>query len=133
MKSFKKFIKGNLFESIILAAIGFVCGYFVDSVLFHINPLFCGKPVFLRNALRAEKTQVFFGGNGHLEKSAGGDNSVRAVDVRGGAVAGKVRRYRNNRGGAFGRRRGVYLRDYELFGVERRKQHPDERAVFVGA
>ena len=41
MKSFKKFIKGNLFESIILAAIGFVCGYFVDSVLFHINPLFC--------------------------------------------------------------------------------------------
>ena len=41
MKSFKKFIKGNLFKSIVLAVIGFVCGYFVDSVLFHINPLFC--------------------------------------------------------------------------------------------
>lgn len=41
MKSFKKFIKGNLFKSIFLAAIGFVCGYFVDSLLFHIDPLFC--------------------------------------------------------------------------------------------
>lgn len=41
MKSFKKFIKGNLFKSIVLSVIGFVCGCFVDSVLFHINPLFC--------------------------------------------------------------------------------------------
>ena len=48
MKSFKKFIKGNLFESIILAAIGFVCGYFVDSALFHINPLFVGMTLSTR-------------------------------------------------------------------------------------
>ena len=38
----KKIFSNVLFRCVLLGVMGFACGYFVDSVLFHINSVFCG-------------------------------------------------------------------------------------------
>ena len=38
----KRIFSNVLFRCVLMGALGFACGYFVDSVLFHINPVFCG-------------------------------------------------------------------------------------------
>lgn len=35
-------MKKIIFTTFLAALIGFACGVFVDSFLFHINPFFCG-------------------------------------------------------------------------------------------
>lgn len=38
----KKIFNKDVLKAVAFAAIGFVCGSFVDSTIFHINPIFCG-------------------------------------------------------------------------------------------
>lgn len=38
----KKFFENKIFRTVAMGAIGFVCGFFIDSALFHINSIFCG-------------------------------------------------------------------------------------------
>ena len=38
----KKIFSNVLFRCALFGIIGFACGYFVDSVVFHINSVFCG-------------------------------------------------------------------------------------------
>ena len=38
----KKIFNKDVLRAVVLAVVGFVCGFFVDSIIFHINPIFCG-------------------------------------------------------------------------------------------
>ena len=38
----KKIFNKDVLKAVAFAVIGFVCGSFVDSTIFHINPIFCG-------------------------------------------------------------------------------------------
>lgn len=38
----KRFFNKTIIELIVAAIVGFICGCFIDSAVFHINNVFCG-------------------------------------------------------------------------------------------
>lgn len=38
----KKIFNKDVLKAVAFAVVGFVCGCFVDSTIFHIDPIFCG-------------------------------------------------------------------------------------------
>lgn len=38
----KKFFENKVVRTVAMGIVGFVCGFFIDSALFHINSVFCG-------------------------------------------------------------------------------------------
>ena len=38
----KRFFENKVVRTVAMGVVGFACGFFIDSALFHINSIFCG-------------------------------------------------------------------------------------------